>query len=182
MKQAFDAGLIDMDSIRVYFTENLVNKIIPYWYGMPWDFSGYSAIPGQGTVGCSYFVSTTLEHIGLKVNRYKLAQQVPLSEAKTLAISDTIMEMELADFQNDDLKDGLYFVGLGIGHVGYLLKKQGLWFFIQSNYDSPQEVLIERLDKSSVFNSYHQFYIVALTQSDVFLTAWLNGEYLSIQK
>lgn len=182
LKQAFDAGSIDLDSVRNYFTNTLVNKIIPYWYGMPWDFSGYSAIPGQGTVGCSYFVSTTLEHIGLKVNRYKLAQQAPLGEARTLSLGDSIIEMQLGDFQNDNLKEGLYFVGLSASHVGYLLKKQGIWFFIQSNYDSPQEVLIERLDSSAVFNSYPQFYVVPLTHSDAFLVAWLKGTTINIQQ
>jgi len=91
-----------LDSARKYLTNALVNKIIPHWYGMPWSFSGYSAIPQIGEVGCSYFVSNTLLHAGFNINRYLLAQQGPLNEAKSIDSSfiTYINENDLIDLNS----------------------------------------------------------------------------------
>ena len=70
------------------FENYLVNEIIPHWYGTEWDFNGYTAVPNQGVIACGYFVSTTLLHMGINVNRYKMAQQAGLYEAQTLALSE----------------------------------------------------------------------------------------------
>src|SRR6478609_2933662 len=78
------------DSIYRYFQQTLYQKMVPYWLGTTWDFNGYTAIPGQGTVACGYFVSTTLRHMGVNVNRYKLAQQYSHAIVKSLCQHDTI--------------------------------------------------------------------------------------------
>ncbi len=107
----------------------LINEIIPHWYGTPWDFNGYTNIPNEGVIACGYFVSTTLLHAGIQINRYHLAQQAGLNEAKSLAIEDknyeTIYGIEqLKVALQERYEDGLYFVGLD-SHVGYLLIRNG---------------------------------------------------------
>ncbi len=66
LKNDWSAGNISIDSISKYFCEALVNKIIPYWYGTPWDFNGHTDIPNESNVACGYFVSTPLRHMGSK--------------------------------------------------------------------------------------------------------------------
>ena len=68
------------------FTLFLLNNIIPHWYGTKQDFCAYTETPKQGVIACGILVSTTLKDMGLNVNRYKLAQQSPTNEAKTIAI------------------------------------------------------------------------------------------------
>lgn len=96
------------------FENYLLNKIIPHWYGTEWDFNGYTSIPNQGVIACGYFVSTTLEHIGIVINRYHLAQQAGLNEAKTLAIIDsnyfTVYGIDNLQTKMESYADGIYFV------------------------------------------------------------------------
>lgn len=48
---------------------HLLDSIIPFWYKTVWSFEGHSEVPRQGEIACGYFVSTTLLHAGLKLNR-----------------------------------------------------------------------------------------------------------------
>ncbi|TFG71928.1 MAG: hypothetical protein E4H26_11725, partial [Flavobacteriales bacterium] len=41
-------GDVSFDSIKAEFTNHLVDKIIPHWYGTPWSFGGHTAVPNQG--------------------------------------------------------------------------------------------------------------------------------------
>ena len=66
--QAYQSDLISMDSIGEYFEKQIVNGIVPYWYGTPWSFEGHTNQPHQGEIACGYFVSTTLKHMGLNIN------------------------------------------------------------------------------------------------------------------
>jgi len=71
------------DSIKISFINNLkdsivlkiVDDIIPYWYGTPWEFYGTTEKPKQGSIACGYFVSTILKHAGYNVEKNKMAQQ-----------------------------------------------------------------------------------------------------------
>lgn len=169
-----------------YITETLVNQIIPYWYGTTWDFSGYTDKPNDGEVGCSYFVSTTLLHAGFNLNRYKLAQQGPLSEAKSLLLQDSVLQLEgLENMRTTVLNnqsDGLFFLGLEHSHVGYLLKRQGEVFFIQSSYDESMSVIIEKAMHSQVLGSYVSFYLVPITAQKELIRAWILKKAITIIK
>ena len=177
-----------LDSARSYVTSTLLNKIIPHWYGMPWDFSGYSAVPQKGEVGCSYFTSNTLLHMGFNVNRYKLAQQGPENEAKSVdleyksyAYGEDIFEdkidMRLLDSILHDNKPGLYFVGLS-NHVGYLLIHKNELFFIHSNYGTV-EVGMEYAKTSEEFIDV-QYYIASITHNDDLIRKWLLNEKIKV--
>jgi len=170
------------DSLSQAFTEALLNKIIPYWYGTPWSFEGHTARPGEGTVACGYFVSTTLAHLGLNLNRYRLAQRSPLREAQTLALGTEIIEVNApvtntAIHQIDSLTtEGIYFIGFDQSHVGYLLKRRGEVFLLHSDYNSTFGVKVEPIGESVTFGLFERFYLVPLSKNEALLRRWLNGE------
>jgi hypothetical protein len=174
-------GDISFDQIKVEFTNHLVNKIIPHWYGTPWSFEGHTAVPNQGEIACGYFISTTLRDMGLRLNRYKLAQQSPIDEAKIIScganINSVVQESPEKAFEEIDrlTQEGLHFIGFDTGHVGYLLKRKGELFLIHSNYFSPGSVCMEPLKTSRVFNSFSTFHLVDISNNEVLIQRWLDN-------
>lgn len=163
------------------FENFLLNEIIPHWYGTEWDFNGYTAVPNQGVIACGYFVSTTLEHMGITINRYHLAQQAGLNEAKSLAIDEsnyfTVYGYEALDEKMNTMEDALYFVGLD-NHVGYLYKESGVLYFIHSNYIEDR-VMIEKAEYAPAFQS--NVYVVAeLSTNELLLERWRTGERVDV--
>ncbi len=169
------------------FEALLLNGIIPHWYGTEWDFNGHTNVPGEGQVACGYFVSTTLQHLGVNVNRYQLlAQQTPENEARSLAAGSEVIEISgestaqnLANIE-EAIGNGICFVGLGRSHVGFLIKRNGTLFFAHSSYLSPRVVTIEQANKSPVFCAFDRYYIVELSNNRAFLKKWLNNEQLTV--
>ena len=174
------------DSLPIFLEEVLVNKIFPFWYGTPWDFNGHTDVPNEGEIACGYFVSTTLRHLGFNLNRYKLAQQLPIHEAKTLSLGESILEIKNDNFEiclekiKTNLTEGIYFVGLDASHVGFLLKRKKHLFFIHSNYGTPAEVIIENAEKSPVFNGFRHFYISKISTNPTLLAYWKTGKKIPI--
>jgi hypothetical protein len=171
-----------LDSARTLFTKELLNSIIPYWYGTEWDFEGYTAIPNEGKIACGYFVSTTLKDMGLNVNRYTLAQQTPENEAKSVSINHT----KVIHFTGDNiyselpkLRSGLYFVGL-YNHVGYIYVHNEIAYFIHSNYID-NKVVIERANDSRAFYCSN-YYLSPITWNDELILKWLNKEEVVVVK
>lgn len=189
-RQSIDPKNISQDSLSKLFTELLVNQIIPYWYDTPWDFNGYTATPQKGTIACGYFVSTTLEHMGIRVNRYKLAQQSPINEAKTLTLNAPIINIaydsatesvqELKTKFNKVMKEGIYFIGFSASHVGYVLKKNDELFLIHSNYMGNTKVEIEPVELSDVFSGFDSYYLVELSTNKAFLEKWVSQESIKV--
>jgi len=178
-----------IDSARYIFTDYLLNDIIPHWYGTEWDFNGYTNTPNKGFIACGYFVSTTLKHMGMNIDRYKLAQQGPHNEAKTFEQdsnlmyfnTDTLFETnEIYNFYKNleaKLKPGLYFVGLDC-HVGYLLSKNHKLYFIHSNYVDGY-VMTERIFKSAAFRS-SVYYIADITHNDELIKKWILNAMVKV--
>lgn len=177
----FRKGNITMDSVKKVFSEYLLNKILPYWYGTEWSFEGHTAIPNKGQIACGYFISTTLKDMGLSLNRYRLAQQGPLDEAMTISCGAPVTTIEAKNTAEaintiDNLiVEGIYFIGFDEGHVGYLLKRKSRLYLIHSNYYYPGRVEIECLQKSKVFQSFSKFHIVAVSTNEYLLRHWLNS-------
>ncbi len=172
------------DSAQQLFTNYLLNQIVPHWYGTEWEFDGYTAIPNKGAIACGYFVSTTLLHIGVNVNRYKLAQQNPENEAKTVAIdASKVKEYTFEESRNDiflelaTYQDGLYFVGLDY-HVGYLYIKNQQPYFIHSDYIDGF-VRIEPAKGSYAFESY-AYFISPISTNKEFIIKWLLQEEVEV--
>lgn len=188
LRNAYRNKTVSIDSISVVFTEALINRVVPYWYGTPWSFEGHTAIPGEGKIACGYFVSTTLENAGIKVNRYKLAQQAPEGEARAIAMGDSVRVVrggwmgEALPVVENSLKDGIYFIGLSSSHVGYLLKRRGRLFLLHSNYTHPAEVRIEPANGMSVLHNFTTFYIVPVSGNKKLLEAWLYEREVPVQQ
>lgn len=164
------------------FENYLLNEIIPHWYGTEWDFNGYTSVPNQGVIACGYFVSTTLLHMGINVNRYKMAQQAGLYEAQTLALSEdncrTIRGSDsLKVILKRDYSDGIYFVGLD-NHVGYLYIKDQIPYFIHSNYIE-DKVMIEKAFYAPAFES--GIYVIAeISTNEELMERWRSGAIVPV--
>lgn len=175
-----------MDSISQYFKEALLNHIIPFWEGTAWSFEGHTAQPRSGAIACGYFVSTTLKDIGLNLNRYRLAQQSPIHEAKSLALSTAVKEISeesiTANMEaiRQHLKEGIHFIGFDQSHVGYILKERNVLYLIHSNYIGAVGVEIEPIESSEVFRSYDRFYLVELSTNEALLHHWMIQKKLPI--
>jgi hypothetical protein len=185
LKEDFRQGAISFDIIKTAFTNQLVDKIIPHWYGTPWSFGGHTSVPNQGEIACGYFISTTLRDMGIKLNRYTLAQKSPIDEAKMISCGSDILSVvqetpEKAFEEIDRLtQEGLYFIGFDEGHVGYLLKRGGELLLIHSNYFSPVSVCMEKLEESRVFNRFTSFHLVDISHNEALLQRWLeNGSVM----
>ena len=177
---------ITLDSISKIFQKSLVNKIIPFWEGTKWTFEGHTSKPKTGSIACGYFVSTTLQDIGINLNRYKLAQQSPKNEAKSLAVNSTVkvfseesVSVNIAAI-NQYLKEGIHFIGFDESHVGYILKEKNQLYLIHSNYIDAMGVIIEPIENSEVFKSYNRFYIVELSTNNSLLNYWINKTPIEI--
>lgn len=170
------------------FLENaLVNQVIPHWYNTPWDFNGYTNKPNDGVVACGYFVSTTLKHMGFKLNRYRFAQQYGKISGESLQKPMTIIPcndeddfLKLGTTIKNALKhEGLYFVGLDC-HVGYILYRKEKLFFLHSSYTEPFKVVIEDALQSDAFIS-SAFYFSAITSNKELIAKWIKGDKIIIE-
>ena len=179
---------LPIDTISKIFKESLLNRIIPFWEGTAWSFEGHTSSPKSGKIACGYFVSTTLQDIGLHVNRYKLAQQSPINEAKSLAINVAVKEFsegltsDNISGINNYLKEGIHFIGFDESHVGYILKEKGKLYLIHSNYIGAVGVVIEPIEASEVFKSFRKFYLVELSTNKHLLNYWLDKKNIKIIK
>jgi hypothetical protein len=161
-------------------TEILVKKIIPEWYGTAWHNAGTSQDPRRGKIACSYFVSTVLRDAGFMIDRIKVAQQSPVSEAKTIACGEKIYEFEFNNLQElakqtQSLPEGLYFIGVRTYHVGFYLKNNEGEFFIHSNYTGNRFVESQPL-MHSVLKTALVVFIVPITHNRTLVKKWLTKE------
>lgn len=173
-----------IDSASNYIYHQLLNEIAPFWYGTPWDFNGYTNIPNDGVIACGYFVSTTLKHADFNLNRYKMAQQAGLIEAKMLQNKARIKIFSKETFKslkqklNTIYTDGLYFVGLD-NHVGFVLIKDKEIYFLHSSYYE-NRVMIELAEKSVCFRS--NLYVFAeITTNKKLIKKWIFNEKLKVK-
>lgn len=177
----FKAKRVTMDAVKIAFTDQMVDRLIPYWYGTKWSFEGHTSVPRQGKIACGYFVSTSLRDVGLNVNRYRLAQKSPIDEARMISCGSEIITVKAAEHlsairQIDELtQEGLYFIGFDEGHVGFLLKRNGRLKLIHSNYLSPVAVCVEAIEESKVFKGFDTFHLVELSNNHLLLQNWLNN-------
>lgn len=166
-----------------YFFESLHGEIIPAWYGTKWDFNGYTNIPNQGTIACGYFVSTTLKHMSVNINRYRMAQQSALSEIKTIDEDYTVLKAYTPDMlhhhMQENMKDGIYIIGLD-SHVGFLVQKGSDSFFIHSNYLTPAKVVREEVKHSQALENNSAYYIGKISTSKSFIENWINAKEIKV--
>ena len=185
VKTTLKTKFYSKDTISQIFKRLLLNRIIPYWENTTWSFEGHTPKPTQGEIACGYFVSTTLKDVGLTLNRYTLAQQSPVNEAKSLAIETAVIEVNEGSKEkniskiNNVLKNGIHFIGFDQSHVGYILKEKGKLYLIHSNY-IVGKVGVEQIEQSEVFASYSKYYIVELTTNSALLESWIKNKEINI--
>ncbi len=176
-----------LDSARNYLQEAVVNQLIPHWYGTPWNFEGYSETPQKGHIACGYFVSTLLNHAGMKINRFKMAQQSPENEIRTLHQQPQAIDFHatsVAAFEDSvrtNLREGLYIFGLS-NHVGFMLyHKNAIYFIHSSGYFPDFKVVIEPAAASPVLGFPQDCLLGAITPNDALVKQWLLGENVVVQ-
>ncbi|HSY61542.1 MAG TPA: hypothetical protein VK796_06675 [Cytophaga sp.] len=164
-----------LDSASVYLQIALVENVFPYWYGTAWDFNGISDKPQHGKIACGYFVSTTLKHCGIELNRYKVAQQYSHSIVNTLC-SDvkkyTALNTVLTYIQSQP--DNIYVVGLD-NHVGFISKQNGSIRFIHSSFVGRACVESEEAAISPVLASSRLYVVGTLSGNKKLVLCWLQG-------
>lgn len=164
-----------LDSASVYLQMALIENVLPYWYGTDWDFNGISDVPQRGQIACGYLVSTTLKHCGIRLNRYKVAQQYSHSIVNTLC-SDvkkyTALNTTLKYIESQP--DNLYVVGLD-NHVGFIAKRNGSITFIHSSFVGASCVEEEQAHDSAVLASSGLYVLGNVTGNNNLLLKWLQG-------
>lgn len=165
------------------FSEAFLNHIMPHWYGTPWDFNGHTESPGHGQIACGYLVSTTLNHLGVNVNRYSLAQQWPIDIVRSLCVND-YYHYAAKSTAIEGIKKmgyGLYVLGLD-NHVGFVKYDQWGINFIHSNWAGSQTVVSEDPQYSTAFSASKNYFIGKLSGNETFITKWLNATGFRVQK
>ena len=170
--------LVRKKAIR-YLERTLIDDVLPRWNGTPWSFSGTSTTPGQGSIACGYFVSTTLEEAGLRVERARLAQQASEDIIKSLVppgaitrYSDVPVEKFTAAVAARG--DGLYVVGLD-NHVGFLVVKGGEVLFHHASYVDTVKVVREEAALASPLAGSRYRVVGKLFTDDALIDAWILG-------
>jgi hypothetical protein len=133
-----------LDRARAALARIVAGSILPAWNGTPWSLGGTALGPGEKPVACGYFVSTALEHAGLRVERRRLGQQAAENIVRTLVPADRVARFRRAPL---DLflhtvaggGDGVYVVGLDY-HVGFLVIEGGTSFFHHASRQAGQVV------------------------------------------
>lgn len=155
----------------------LADDILPAWNGTPWSYSGTAEAPGHRPIACGYFVSTTLEHAGLAVERRRLAQQ-----AAEHIITTLVPEERIARFRRAPLDafvaavarggDGIYLVGLDT-HVGFLVVDEGDVFFHHASSTSGAVVRERALVSGPLARSSYR--VVGKLAGAPLVDSWLSG-------
>lgn len=167
---------------RREFTRAMFEDIMPEWLGTDWDFNGTTQTPRVGKIACGYFVSTTLLHAGLRVERIRLAREASENIIKTLTGEKHIRRFSrspLAAFVEKltACGDGLYVVGLDF-HVGFIVVRDGRVFFVHSQGTAPRKVVLENALASPVLNDSRYRVIGKISDDDALIEKWLTGGFV----
>lgn len=172
----YQSSGISQAEIKRQFFHHLLDSIFPYWYGTDWDFNGISETPRTGQIACGYFVSTTLKHMGINLNRYRLAQMAAYDILKQLSKPKSIQRFtkfdRMIEYLEEKEEDEIFLLGLDY-HVGFVARKDQRLFFIHSNYYS-DEVQKELMQRSYSARNSEAFYLGNLTGNKELMLRWLK--------
>lgn len=166
------------------FEAALVEQVLPFWYGTPWDFYGHTDHPGQGEIACGYLVSTALKHLGVNINRYRLAQQWPIYMVQSLVSKQKTKRYYSKSEVLSAIRAGgygVYAMGLDT-HVGFVRYNQQGIQFIHSNYGEPRAVVSENVDWSFAFANTKNYFLGKLSGNQQFLRRWLQSNRFKVLK
>jgi len=160
-----------------YLTTMLVDTIFPYWIGTTWDFNGHTDDPLVGEIACGYFVSTTIRHLDVKINRYKVAQKAASDIITELCDASSISKfnsMEKLENHLSAVKDNeLFIIGLDY-HVGFIYRKDGESYFAHSNYEELKGVEIVPVENCFALESSNYYVLGSFTENAELAKNWLD--------
>jgi hypothetical protein len=171
------ANQLDLKQKQKLFEGILVNKIFPFWYGTFWSFYGHTQVPGQGSIACGYFVTTTLTHAGIKLNRTKLAQCASEQMIKTIVQKKYINyynNLPINEFVTKIKQNGkgLYLIGLD-NHTGFIfINNLNQVRFIHSSGRFPFAVINEDAEKSVVLQKSVYKVVGKISEDEILLSNW----------
>lgn len=170
----------DLKKVKKLFVKNISEKIFPYWYGTKWDFNGTTQMPQQGSIACGYFVTTTLQHMGVKINRVKMAQCASEEMIRSLTSKKNIYHLSgltLIEFEAKLKKtgNGLYIIGLD-NHTGYVLISESGNFFIHASGWFPFKVVKDKLSEANVIGRSKYRVVGKISDDETFLKNWISKE------
>lgn len=162
-----------------YWVQNIADSLFCYWKNTPWDFNGTSTIPQQGTIACGYFVTTILQHMGVKLERIKLSICPSSRMMQKLTPGQKLLNLSylnVPDFEKRlrDAGKGIYIIGLDY-HTGFIVNDGDNVWFIHSNYIQRKGVVKENVLKSSALNASKTKWLVSLTGDAGFIKRWLDN-------
>lgn len=174
-----NANALPLKEKQQLFQHILTDKIFPFWYGTFWSFYGHTQVPGTGSVACGYFVTTTLTHAGVRLNRVKLAQCASEEMIKTLVQKKHIYyynNLTINDFitKIEQKGKGLYLIGLD-NHTGFIfINNLNQVWFIHSSGRFPFAVINENAAKSVVLQKSVYKVVGKISDDDILLNNWTN--------
>jgi len=169
---------------RNYIFSVLTDKIIPAWYGTPWDFNGISRVPRHGSIACGCFIVFTLQDAGFRIPT-RIYQQSAEYIVKNLASPDNIKRFpnrapmdKIVEWIRAEGR-GLYVVGLDF-HVGYIIyKNDKITFCHSSYYDPPLCVVNQELTEESPLRDSN-YRVIGKVLDDGAVEKWINGEAFTL--
>lgn len=149
-----------VSDIPAFAERCLKDSIFEYWYDTPWDFYGTTEVPRQGKIACGYFVTTTLKHLGLNIDRVYLAQQASSVLIKEVCDPESVKIFtngrynKMAGYVRQH-KGHIFVVGLD-NHVGFIVKEGDEIYFIHSSGIAPYKVMKEKCDvaRQLIYSKY----------------------------
>ena len=78
------------------------------------------------------------------------------------------------------LQEGIYFIGFGQSHVGFILKRKEKLFLIHSNYLYSKGVEIEKIEASEVFQQFNNFCLAEISTNKTLLKNWLTNKKIEV--
>ncbi len=154
----------------------ITQRLMPPWYGTPWEFDGISQQPRTDYIACGYFVSTIMRDAGFKVQRIKLAQQASSNIVKTLCNnyhSRTYNKLpDLLKYLQQQ-PNGLFVVGLDY-HVGFIAKLPEGLYFVHANPYPPRMAMEEPLTESAILTKSKVFVVGNILGHPDLINAWLQ--------
>jgi len=170
---------------KEYLLHVLADSVFSCWYETKWDYSGTTETPGEGSIACGYFVSTTLKHCGFELDRYTLAQQPASNIIRTLCDPATLKRIghnNIAALEQhlQAEANGLYILGLD-NHVGFVLKNdEGLWMIHSTSSVTPARVVKEKLTASRIVLKSQNYYVANLLDHAQLLDQWILNQTISV--
>ena len=167
--------------------------VLPAWLGMPWGL-GPSSTPTRPhqpdtVIACGYFVSSTLENLGLKLGtRFSFAQAPALHAQRSLAPAPRDLHVFFS-IPGDELArkiaalgEGLYVIGLN-NHIGFVDVRGAEVRIVHASYTGEQVVTDEPLATAEVIANSRAagYFVTPLLQDDRLIEHWLRGEAVPLQ-